>query len=624
MPKGVKYISQAADYMKQKFPMSGKNILDKDLTGCGGTEFFGNSGLPLVLVSPRTGVLFNKSKQHHDWHLFLEEKEKFSYPTMDRLRMYLDTHYVIGPTTCVILVTWDSAHHVINELKYRGIIDNFLFLVDEFQCLMGDAAFKGKVELDFLRMLNMEAKNICYMSATPIQDTYLDVLPEFQGVDYYKLNWDPDVVVEPTVKKILMQKGEGPVSIMEKVIDDYILNGYFAKKIDPVKGEVKATELVVFVNEVKTIWQIIVKKKLKPDEVTLLISHSSDYVKKFKEAGFEIDSQIVDRDNPQNKTYTFCSKASFEGRDFYSLNAFTIIFLDGTKEWQTHSTSIEVPQMLGRQRLDENPFRYNAIIYFKTKPNLVSKKDYMQAIEIKMKNTESYIKAYESTMDAGIRAALMAQVKAVDANNPYKATYLDVVNNADGTYTLGANFLVAAAEHMMWANKEYYYSHPIQLTTAINQQMATCNQKTQELRDFEEQFDAATSFTQKMMLYCNYLANNPNDYATLLANPFIDEDIKIFYKDLGPARLQALGYDEGNIRQLYKNKDIDARCKTTFIRGQFYTMKQVKSMLQGIYNDIYSQGPPNATAKQLEQILPVKRCQRTMPSGMRTWGYEIL
>ena len=231
MPKRVRYMTQAYRELMNVLPFIGKYILDKSLTGCGGTEFFINSGHPLVLVSPRTGVLVNKSQQHPECHLFRDTTDTPLLQLKEGLRLYLDKcSGIFGINKVpVILVTLDSAKYVIEELKFRGIIDNFLFLTDEFQCLISDAAFKGKVDLEFLTMLDAEAKNICYMSATPIDETYLSALPEFQNVGYYKIGWDPDVIVEPTVKEIMMKKGETASNIISRTIDAMdILRGYLS------------------------------------------------------------------------------------------------------------------------------------------------------------------------------------------------------------------------------------------------------------------------------------------------------------------------------------------------------------------------------------------------------------
>lgn len=620
MPQGVRYMSEAADYLRIQIPWFGKKILDKTLTGCGGTEYFGNSGRPLVLVSPRTGVLINKAKQHLDWLLYRNIGENDLVAIKERLKTYLNYQPLNGIP--VILVTLDSAHYVIEELQYRGIIDNFLFLVDEFQCLMCDAAYKADVDLKFLKLLDSTAKNICYMSATPIPDYYLDLIPEFMSVDYYKLNWDPNVVVEPTVKEIRMESGVGPVSIMKKVVSDFKRDGYFAKKIHQGQ-EVYSTELVVFVNEVKTIYNIINSCNLKPDEVTILISSSSKYVDVFKKGGYHVEGQIADKNNPVNTTYTFCSKASFEGRDFYSNCAFTIIFLDGSKEWETHDTTIEIPQMLGRQRLDTNPFRYNALIYFRTKPTVVNEAEYMKSINDKLVKSESLIRSYENTPDVVGKEALIDLVKGVAKDNKYKSNYLDVVDNPDGTYKLATNFLVAAAEHMLWANKEYFYSHPMQLSTAIQNQMAASNRKTQDLRDFEKQFNQSNSFTERIMLYCSHLQNHPEDTETLMANPFIEQKFHCYYS-LGVDLLRTLGFDEVNIQNHLANHAVIRQCNATFNRGSFYTLEQVKEILQGIYNNVYLQKSPTATAKQLESYMNVKMVQKIMQDGSRPRGYVIV
>ena len=65
---------------------------------------------------------------------------------MSELNSYINTHgnnpfMVCNPAK--ILVTLDSCDKVIDVLKKNVAVDKFLFVVDEFQCLMGDATFKG-------------------------------------------------------------------------------------------------------------------------------------------------------------------------------------------------------------------------------------------------------------------------------------------------------------------------------------------------------------------------------------------------------------------------------------------------------------------------------------------------
>lgn len=621
MPKSVRYMTQAYPLLKSTLPNFGKYILDKSLTGCGGTEFFINSGRPLVLVSPRTGVLVNKSKQHPECHLFRDTIDTPLSQLKKGLKLYLDKcSGIFGYNRIpIILVTLDSAKYVIEELKFRGIIDHFLFLTDEFQCLISDAAFKGKVDLEFLTMLDAEAKNICYMSATPIDETYLSALPEFQNVGYYKIEWDPDVVVEPTVKEIMMKKGETASDIISRIITDYRRAGYF-KRIFINGTNYDATEAVFFINEVKTIFQIIKANNLQPKEVTVLISASNKYASKKENAKYLIQQPSTDKLNPVNTPFIFCSKASFEGRDFYSRLAFTYIFLDGKKDWEVHDTTIEIPQMLGRQRLDDNPFKYNAEIYYRTKPTVQSEAEYMKTIGDKLYESQAIVDSFNNG-DEYLKKSLVNMVKNRDPNNAYLTNYLDVVDDANGNYGLKTNLLVAAAEHNLATNKAHFYSNPLFLTTAIHNQMASCNTKPPELRDFEKRFNDATSFQKRMELYSTFMIAFSHYAPILLRNPFIELKYHQYYDHFGLAELQRLNYEETAIEKEMFRQKIIIQCRNHFQRGRQYTALEVKSALQSIYDSIgYSR---TATATQLSEYLSVQPIQRTSPDGSRPRLYVV-
>lgn len=299
-----------------------KFILNKTVTGCGGTSLFLNSSIDVVIISPRLQALKDKHEQHPDTFLFHSPYTNNGKRAADIKRLMSDlNNYINNPFSVYnkakILVTLDSCDKVIDVLKGYGVIDSFLFVVDEFQCLMGDATFKGTTDMNFLIRLDNEAKNICYLSATPIQDMFLDFVPQFKGLPYIKLEWDKSVLEEPNVREIQMKKDESAEKICSNIIRDFRANGYFARKV--VDGQVVySTEACIFLNEVRSIINIIVKNNLKPDEVTILCSDGkvSGLPKGFKAGGL-----CTDKYNPRNKTFTFCTKASFEGVDFYSTNA---------------------------------------------------------------------------------------------------------------------------------------------------------------------------------------------------------------------------------------------------------------------------------------------------------------
>ena len=68
VPVQYRYLSQWQDLLNI-LPQQGKIILNKVNTGCGGTTLFLQSGLPTILVSPRSNVLYSKAAQFPNAYL---------------------------------------------------------------------------------------------------------------------------------------------------------------------------------------------------------------------------------------------------------------------------------------------------------------------------------------------------------------------------------------------------------------------------------------------------------------------------------------------------------------------------------------------------------------------------
>ena len=75
--------------------------------------------------------------------------------------------------------------------------------------------------------------------------------------------------------------------------------------------------------------------------------------------------------------FTLCTRTVYLGADFYSTNARTFIFSDANVDSLTVDITLDLPQILGRQRLDENPWKNRADLYYKTinKDNKITKQE---------------------------------------------------------------------------------------------------------------------------------------------------------------------------------------------------------------------------------------------------------
>lgn len=633
MPQGFRYMGEYKNQLLNTIlPLGKKFIINKTVPGCGGTSMFLDSDIPIVLISPRIRVLVEKHEQYknskmptflfHSEYTSKKKREEDIKQMMSDLNSYIQRHwdnpFDSHPRPPKILVSLDSAKKVLNVISGMGLLNDFLFVVDEFQCLMGDANYKGSTDMNFLSEIDSKVSKICYLSATPIQDIYLDLIPQFKDLDYFKLEWDPSVLEDPTIREVRMKKGESVESVCEDIITSYREQGYFARKL--WNGNiVESREVCIFLNEVKKIKNIILKNNLKPEETAILCSVSSEHE---LPKGFKVGGLSTDKTNPKNKTFTFCTKASFEGVDFYSTNAITYIFVDGNKPWQTLDIYLDIPQILGRQRLDENPFKRDATIFYKTKPSVESETEFREkqkAMELKTKRT---IEEYNLSSDY-MKSTLLDTIRKVDTSKKFIDDYIDVISDG-ATTTVGENTLVKVARWNDWYLRQYYYNHPCQLTTGIINAVSVSH-KPQEVSDFERDFYSANS-SDKLCIYSVFMYQYPQHETLVLANPYIPIEYHDWYRKYGYGGLSKLGFDEKRVEQDYVvhcSRDcIIQECRKVFIVGENYTKKYVKEQLQIIYDSLGLLGR-RAKAVEIEGYMDVKERTLTDESGKRREFYLI-
>lgn len=636
----ITYLSQwpqLLDYL----PSTGKFILNKELTGCGGTTLFLESELPLILVSPRSSMLFNKSEQDLAlrFYLFRKRNESSKKPPFlkNRLGDYINrckfgSLWNKIPKVPKILVTIDSYKYVAEQLDYMGCLKDFYVVVDEFQCVMSDSKYKGKTEIEFLHNLT-GIKSVCYLSATPIPEDYLNVIPDFRDVDHYiRLKWNPSVIEKSNILAIPYNK-ETPVSICSKIISDFKTNGFFkTKKVNGI--EVYSREVVIYLNEVKTVLEIIEANQLDPKDVNVICSLSHKLVPILKKKGIAVAEFNKDPNNPHNRTYTFVTRAGFEGVDFYSDNAFTYIFCDGVLEWNKHDMIIDVPQIMGRQRLASNPFRKDAILYYRTSSKNVND-EIENRVKEKIQDTDLWEVNYNRSNDE-IKRILRREVANRDNKKRYQDNYIEFVDDFKGGYELKRNELVMYTELRDYELSNFVYSSPLYLIDTLantgninvsSQIQCIKGNGDQDIDNFNRVFHYAANFPDKMKAYLDLRYKRPDLTEWLYENAFVDSKFHQSYDILGPDKIRTLRFREKDIQQAVYNEMnrllLQEECNKVFKRGHSYRLSDIKPELQRIYSSLGI--VETAKASDLENILSVKSVQLTnKETGKRELYYQIL
>ena len=638
VPPTIRYLSEWPDLLN--LIPGNKVIINKRKTGCGGTTLFLEASQPLILVSPRVNLLYSKHAQYPNTHLFRQKDDSRSVET---LKKNLGNYYSIctGPLpfsgmkkiSPIVLVTVDSYKYVAEQLSHMGVLQEFTVLVDEFQELMSDSKFKGATEIEFLHNLH-GLKKIVYLSATPIPEPYIEQMDDFADVDYtYDLIWDPSVMEVSRLQSIPFKKGETARSICVKVIKDFRKNGYFARK--RIGGvTVKSIEAVFFINEVATILQIIKDASLDPNDVNVLCSVSNKRIPELTKMGVHVGELATDRDNPVNRTFTFCTRASFSGVDFYSCSAMTYIFSDGVLDWHTHDLIIDVPQILGRQRLDKNPFWKDAVLFYRPQSKVETMKEAATRIQQKEDNSINWINNFNACDDK-TKLMLADGIRKRDPKKKYDDDYVDIVDDTvNGGFVVKLNYLVRNVEIRDYQLAAFVYSSPIYLLSTLDSSDAisvtstahVSSSDSPELDTFRQNFFKTERFSDRMKAYAEFRKAHSDMSELLYQDTFIDFRYHDYFDTLGPDTIDNLNYKEADIEQAYRvisnTGKILTACRSRFVSGGKYTLKEIKEGMQEIYNALgLSQ---RAKAVDIEKYLDVDKKQITSSTTKKRELYYVI
>ena len=669
VPRGIRYLGNWPNFNLPDFP----SIIDKQITGCGFTEFCLTSPFNVILVSPRKILLENKEEQHKGKVFYattgLEKQAEFEkdltkpnrkltkkdleqeteqqkqqakeaiIKLKDLVRGYkFDCKLKNIP--CKILVTYDSFRHVKEALG--SDISNFYVVIDEFQSIFVDAKFKSSTEIEFLHHIQ-DIQKICYVSATPMIEEYLDMLDEFKNLPYYELDWeteDPSRVLKP--KLTIHSCSRSIMPSANKVIQEY-LKGEFETTVIESNGELKevvSQEAVLYVNSVKNICDIIKNNGLTLENTNVLISRTSDNEDKVR-AAFGLKKNDLKAKNIKtvlgsvptkgqpHKMFTLCTRTVYLGADFYSTNARTFIFSDANIDSLTVDITLDLPQILGRQRLDENPWKNRADLYYKTinEDNKLTKKESNRIIEKKKKKTENLLTAYNSTPnEARHDLAETYQYVAKAAN--YKDNYVAVNEHAGKDLLPVFNNLMMVSDMRCYEIQQIDYADRFRVFGSLNENLEDYVLLMQELQEIEW---VITTFTDRMSYIYSLQDKYNSDFMKLILDNLADPSFAKYYYTIPRPRAGTLKYQKTNLEKEYKSiksyiiniDSIVEEIKTRFTVSEKYSKSEIKEILRTIYEaNGYNKTPK---ANDLEEYFELRSCQITNKiTGKRDAGFEII
>ena len=611
VPYGIQFISEWEDYI---FP-KGHIIVDKGVTGCGYTEYCLTNNLPIVLCSPRKLLLENKSEQHQGDPNILyvkndlgEYKDVLDFKT--KIKSFIEDCFNDLNEPPKLLVTYDSSYYIRDILIETNLLDSFYFVIDEFQSIFLDSFFKSDVEFDFVENLKV-CPNVLYLSATPMLDKYLKKVDEFKNLPFFQLDWSGTGYVE----NIVLQRKQTKSLFGEckKIIEDY-KKGKYPMTLTKNNELVISNEAVFYFNSISEIIKLIHKLELSPDEVNIICADTKENQSKLnklsrdlkydpkKGEGFKIGR--VPLKGEKNKKFTFCTKAAYIGSDFHSICASSYVFADPNIDSLALDISLDLPQIVGRQRNKDNPFKNNIIIFYKTlrKSEIMTEEKFKEKqmerkratkdlIDFYKKGTEDQKKEYIKKLKSDIKLSQYSD----DFVSISKSTGLPVYNN-----------FIEIADERAWEVSQKDYQDKISVTKALNEITSNISEYQSDLEkeidDFlDNHFYKTGIFEYKMKMYCEFMDKHQGsqEVSDSLYFRIKDDRYRRYYNFFGTSGCSSRKYREGNLysgmMNVTKESELSSIIHSKFKIDSRYTLKEIKSTLQDIYRDLGITSKPKAT-----------------------------
>lgn len=673
VPEGIRFLSDWDWFKLSEFPA--KCIINKQIPGCGFTEYCIRSSENIILCSPRKLLLKNKYDQHEN-EVYLVVNEMDKDPGIDkdiskeqktfqnsqleekkpldnsskvdiykRLYSEIEEYKIkcfLQNFPMKILVTYDSYHIVVDILSRLNIFQYFYTVVDEFQSILHDARFKSDTELGFINCLK-GLHSALFVSATPMMDEYLEMLSEFKDLPYYELDWyieDNSRVIKPSLK-ILTMKSVGTKA--EEIINTY-LQGNFERLVimkDDHPIEVISDEAVLYVNSVNHIISIIKKCGLTPEQCNILCADTEDNKSRIKKKlgkSFEIGK--VPKKGIKPKMFTFCTRTVYLGADFYSLCARSFIFSDSNSDCLAVDIEEDLPQILGRQRLFENPWKNTATFFYRVTADYkkMGWEDFQDIINKKREKTESLLRAFDSVLDID-KQNLAENYKDLAKIKNYKDNYVavnKVIDNDSKVIILKpvVNELVLVNELRAFRIQQIDYADRFAVFSTIHNKITKDDIINQEAYKFLDKYNSLTEARKKLTLLCECSLSGDlsSEAINIILSQIPDSDyIKSYYKSLGPQRLKALGYIRSNIEKelgivTFSWELLMDSIYSEFKENEKYSLSSLKIKLSSLYKSInYTKTPKASDIENWFEIRKIKLYEKYLDGTRKqSKGYELL
>jgi hypothetical protein len=302
---------------------------------------------------------------------------------------------------------------------------------------------------------------------------------------------------------------------------------------------------------------------------------------------------------------------AFEGVDFYSLSASTYVIANYNVSSLSLDIASDIPQIIGRQRRKDNPFRNTIHLFYKDNKRVLNDDEFIASQAHKMQESQEQIDIWQS-------ASPKCKETALNNLNTYIKHYPNALYISTTSGEPVINNLLIVSERYCYDVIKNHHQWFIMSSNAYGR---AYSMPVQELKD---RLSVAQPLSDALRVAYDYFARADKaliaEYFIMLRNEGYNE-IGYYYSNLSPYRIKACGFNSTKLDTEIENDK--AGCKISmylpqyFEFGKVYTRKYIKEKLQKIYDNLGIKKTAKAT-----DLAEYTNCTPAKKNGSKAYRIE--
>jgi hypothetical protein len=291
--------------------------------------------------------------------------------------------------------------------------------------------------------------------------------------------------------------------------------------------------------------------------------------------------------------------------------------------------SLDLPQIVGRQRNRENPFKNNIIIFYRTirKTEIEDRETFDKTQEERRKETQRLLDFYEKGTPEEQRAYVQ-KLKNDIKTSKYERDFISISKKTGKPVY---NSFIDIANERGWEVSQKDYQDKISVTKSLESLTSNISEYQsdleKEVQDFlDNKFYSTGIFEKKMKMYCEFMDKHGGnkEVSDMIYFKIKDPKYRKYYNFYGTKGCKTVSYKEKSLKigmiDVSKESELSSVIYKKFQINSRYTLKEIKSVLQDIYRDLGITSKPKAT--DLDKYYNLSSVLIT-ENGKRTRGYLL-